>query len=174
MTTPSAYAERNVLHPAKENTSVCLKPCPWAAALFIQHLIKEEVIWGEHGKNQMKTGTCFGSWPCLGDSLNCGIEMIQEENISDLCFPQSSRPERKLPQWLFIITECAFCYQRMVCSSPTVALSNHKSVNNTVFPLPKGISADILHSFLQVLSRLTSKHKIALTCKCFIRMYFRV
>lgn len=99
--------------------------------------------------------------------------MIKEENISGLCFPQSSRPESKLPQSLFLITECAFCYQRMVWSLATVALRHHRSVNHTGFSLPNGISADIVHSFSRVLSWLTSKHIIALSFRCFLGMYFQ-
>lgn len=122
----------------------------------------------------MKTDTCFGSLKCLVDRLNCGIQMIQEENISGPCFPQFSRPESKLPQSLFPKTERAFCYQRTTWSLATVALRHHKSVNHTGFWLPHSISADILHSLAGVLSRLTLKHAIALTSRCFLRMYFHI
>lgn len=98
--------------------------------------------------------------------------MIQEEDISD-CVSHNPAYLRANSQSLFLITERAFCYQRMVGSLATVALRNHRSVNHTGFSLPNSISADILHSFSRVLSWLTLKHTIALTSKCFLGMYFQ-
>lgn len=92
----------------QNKTVVLFRPRPWVGSTFIQQPIKVVGVGvgvgghlGRRGRKQRESSPCLGGWQCLVDSFHCGINMIQDGNLSHLHFPPCSRAEGGLPRPLF-------------------------------------------------------------------------